>query len=318
MQQLQQSVLLIMSQPSASPRSHSSDGAAVVLQQHSQNEADTAAAAAVQAAGQEIQASSILQQQQSKIGSPGGAAGSSSHPGAYNSSSSHGRTGKAAESVAFTISKKYAVTAEHCVSHVEIGGTVTGELPRSAGSQGKRRLLLKVVYKDEVSDIAVLELQDGEHPKWLQLYTGSVSELPGAILALATYNIALLQELPEFNTGLGIWHAAGVRLGRQQQHLLFSCSAWAGDSGSPLVTPDGLVVGVHVKGINQLVDQFNHLPVAATGPLRVDMLNKSVEAAHNSIEELQAAAAKVAASPASGCLATLLTALPQEWLDRAG
>ena len=63
-------------------------------------------------------------------------------------------------------------------------------------------------------------------------------------------------------------------MSRNEDFLIYSCTSWAGDSGSAVLLINGEVVGVHVMGINQVKEQIDN---KSTVDERLSAIEESVE-----------------------------------------
>jgi V8-like Glu-specific endopeptidase len=85
--------------------------------------------------------------------------------------------------------------------------------------------------------------------------------------------------------------ATGVKLSRQEHHLLYTADTWQGDSGGALVVYSDELVGLHMCGVNALKEKFQQM--------------RSLDERITAVEESLESAAR---SVASGCIALLANA----------
>jgi hypothetical protein len=183
------------------------------------------------------------------------------------------------------VSAQKAVTAAHNLVGLEVGNSVRVFFP---GSEEMLRLVVEV--KDQELDYAVLAT-DGEFNAHLPLYSDPSFTFVGKQLAMCAFQLGVLEDLPDWShSGVAVLPATGVKLSRQQHHLVYSSDTWPGDSGRALVMYHGELVGLHLCGVNALKEKFEQ--------------KRSLQERVSAIEESLESAAQ---SVASGCIALLAT-----------
>jgi len=181
------------------------------------------------------------------------------------------------------VSAQRAVTAAHNLEGLVAGDTVRVRFPQSPA-----KVHLKVEMMDVSLDYAVLST-DAHFSKHLPLYRGPSGSLVGRQLALCAFQLGIHQELHEWSSSsVGVMPATGVKLSRQEHHLMYSSDTWPGDSGGALVMHNGELVGLHLMGVNALKEKLE----------RLQDLEERVTAVEESLES-------AARSVASGCIALL-------------
>ena len=49
-----------------------------------------------------------------------------------------------------------------------------------------------------------------------------------------------------------------MKISKGERYFVYDCSCWPGDSGGALVTYNGLVVGMHLEGVNAAREIIEH------------------------------------------------------------
>jgi hypothetical protein len=121
----------------------------------------------------------------------------------------------------------------------------------------RQQLPLKVMAKNTELDYAVLGATgDTLFSTYPPLYSGSSSSLVGKQLAMCTFH---LSGCDWSSSSVGVMPATGVKLSRQEHHLLYTADMWPGDSRGALVVCSGELVGLHICGVNALKERCEHM-----------------------------------------------------------
>lgn len=190
--------------------------------------------------------------------------------------------------VGVCVSERQAVTAAHNLDGSEVGDSVKVFFPAS-----RQQLWLEVMVKNTELDYAVLgAAEDTLFSTYPPLYSGSSSSLVGKQLAMCAFQLGVHDELSEWSSSsVGVMPATGVKLSRQEHHLLYTADTWPGDSGGALVVYSGELIGLHVCGVNALKERFEQM--------------RSLDERITAVEESLESAARLIAS---GCIALLASA----------
>lgn len=198
--------------------------------------------------------------------------------------------GRECGGVGVCVSARKAVTAVHNLDGLKIGDSVRVFFPVS-----RETSQLVVQVKDNELDYAVLAA-GVEFSTHLPLYSGPSFGLVGKQLAMCAFQLGIHEELPEWShSSLGVMPATGVKLSRQEHHLLYASDTWPGDSGGALVMYNGELVGLHIGGVNALKEKFEK---KRTRKQRMSAVEDSLESAARSV--------------ASGCIALLANVFADE------
>jgi hypothetical protein len=120
------------------------------------------------------------------------------------------------DGVGVCVSAQRAVTAAHNPE-----GLMAGDTVRVCFLGSPAKVQLKVEMMDVSLDYAVL-CTDAQFSKHLPLYSGPSGSLVGRQLALCAFQLGIHQELPEWSSSsVGVMPATGVKLSRQEHHLLY-------------------------------------------------------------------------------------------------
>jgi hypothetical protein len=167
--------------------------------------------------------------------------------------------------VCFFVSKQCAVTCCH---------NVTQKRLRSFGwcRSNSIVLRLRLVFKSKDDDYAMLELEQGDAPAFLEP-TDDKPEI-GAQFILASYSIGIMEHIEEeFKLSITVSSAQINKV--SANHVIYQAPTYAGDSGSALVLRGGKVFGIHLASVNQ-----------ASERLRVQGDKARMTAAEDSIDHL--------------------------------
>eukprot|EP01113_Clastostelium_recurvatum_P048588 TRINITY_DN888_c0_g1_i1.p1 TRINITY_DN888_c0_g1~~TRINITY_DN888_c0_g1_i1.p1 ORF type:complete len:315 (-),score=10.85 TRINITY_DN888_c0_g1_i1:119-1030(-) len=109
---------------------------------------------------------------------------------------------------------------------------------------------LDLIREDPHLDYCIFNVVPGAYsPFYLQGH--SLPPAKGSFCALAAFQIPLTQQLgdvdPNHFLGLSSCHIMKVH----HRHVIFSCEAFAGDSGAALLLVDGEVYAMHLETVNQ-------------------------------------------------------------------
>jgi S1-C subfamily serine protease len=179
--------------------------------------------------------------------------------GSSNSSGSRDSTNSGAstqihtyEGVGVFVSSNRLLTADHVLDDDRpVGSMVDIYNPKL-----RLKLQAQVLSRDSQYDYAVLGY-DGNHPHYLELYLGDPEDLVGESMAMCAFQIRIHEETPEFGASMGVMRAEGVKLSKRKHHLIYTAQAWNGDSGGALVLYEGQLVGLHVEGVNALIEKYD-------------------------------------------------------------
>jgi hypothetical protein len=190
-----------------------------------------------------------------------------------------------------------AVTAAHNLQHAAPRAQfVYGAFGKRAGGTDVPPLFrLRVVSRDDELDVAVLVCDNAYvHPHFLTPFQGSPDKLVGETMALCAFQLALREDLPDFDACLGVMPACAIKVSAMSRHVAYSCTTWSGDSGGALLMHDGQLVGIHLALVNALHETLDR-------KLDVDERLDSVEA---SLDEL-------IRGVSNGCIALLASHIPR-------
>jgi S1-C subfamily serine protease len=190
------------------------------------------------------------------------------------------------EGVGVFVSSNRLLTADHVLDD----DTPEGSMVDIYNPKLRLKLQAKILSRDSQYDYAVLGY-DGNHPHYLELYLGDPEDLVGESMAMCAFQIRIHEETPEFGASMGVMRAEGVKLSKCQHHLIYTAQTWPGDSGGALVLYEGQLVGLHLEGVNALVEKFD----------RLQAMEQRLSAVEDSLEE-------AARSVASGAIALLANA----------
>jgi hypothetical protein len=187
-----------------------------------------------------------------------------------------------------------AVTAAHNLPALRVE-CVFGSFGTDSASEAPRRFGLRVVSRDDELDVAVLVCECAYvHPHFLTPFHGKPSMLTGETMVLCAFQLALREDLPDFDACMGVMPACGIKVSAAQRHVAYSCTTWAGDSGGALLLHDGELVGIHLALVNALHDTLER-------KLAVDEQLDSVEASLNELVR----------GVSNGCVALLASHFPR-------
>lgn len=174
------------------------------------------------------------------------------------------------------IGPKRAVTANHIL--LDHQTRVYATMPEIG-----KVLLLTVVKRVKELDYAILSCED-EHG-FLETYQGDPASLPDARLALCPLSLGVADDVADlminlnladtFDHGISIVPASGVMVSKHNHFLAYTSTMWPSDTGAPLVTRDGELVGLHLDGVSHLQDLTEHETVGV--PTLVGQLDSSVK-----------------------------------------
>ena len=187
-----------------------------------------------------------------------------------------------------------AVTAAHNLSSPTPSSVFCSFGPADTSGAPAEGFRLRVVSRDDELDLAVLECEGSYvHQHFLSPMEGSPDRLVGESMALCAFQLALREDLPEFDASLGVMPAVGIKVSSAARHVVYSCSAWGGDSGGALLLHDGELVGIHLALVNALHETLDR-------KLDVEERLDSVEASLNELVR----------GVSNGCVALLASQFP--------
>jgi V8-like Glu-specific endopeptidase len=167
--------------------------------------------------------------------------------------------------VCFFVSKHRAVTCCHNVTLKRLRSFVWCRSNSDV-------LRLRLVFKSNDDDYAILDLEQGDAPAFLEP-TDDKPEI-GAQFILASYSIGIMEHIKdEFKLSISVSSAQINKV--SANHVVYQAPTYAGDSGSALVLLGGKVFGIHLASVNQ-----------ANERLRVQGAKERMTAAEASIDQL--------------------------------
>ena len=86
-------------------------------------------------------------------------------------------------------------------------------------------------------------------------------------LVLASFQIGIAEYALTFERRLGFCPASDVTISPHGQHLLYICTAFAGDSGAALLLKDGELVGLHMDFANAARERLERMKIELKGGL---------------------------------------------------
>ncbi|DBA73556.1 TPA: hypothetical protein ACH3X2_009799 [Trebouxia sp. C0005] len=171
--------------------------------------------------------------------------------------------------VGIFFSKSKAVTADHNLSVSQgVGTQVVVQIPGL-----HEQLTMAVSARDTEMDYAIL--QSSTDHAYLPVYADPPEQLVGTDLVLAGYCIGIEEYAPMFSRKLGFTKADAITLSNHNNHLLFRCTTFAGDSGAALILKDGCLVGIHQEAVNALRERLQHAKVVKD---RLSEVEQSIDA----------------------------------------
>ena len=135
------------------------------------------------------------------------------------------------------------------------------------------QLTMAVSARDAEMDYAIL--QSSTDHAYLPVYADPPEQLVGTDLVLAGYRIGIEEYAPMFSRKLGFTKADAITLSNHNNHLLFRCTTFAGDSGAALILKDGCLVGIHQEAVNALRERLQHAKVVKD---RLTEVEQSIDA----------------------------------------
>ena len=179
-----------------------------------------------------------------------------------------------------------AVTANHIFADtVQVGQLLYGVVHDLSG--GQTLLELCITQRDAALDSAFLSCPQYSS-FYLRPFSGELSTLQSAGMALCTFKLAVEEELPEFVRSMAVMPAFGVDVGKRRHHLVYTSTTWAGDSGSALLLHDGELVGIHLAVVNSVRESLR---------LKTDFGER--------LDDLESSVNDLIRSIAQGCIALL-------------
>jgi S1-C subfamily serine protease len=156
------------------------------------------------------------------------------------------------------------VTAAHCVRWSGTGGMALGDFFVEAIESGDRKVVAQVYAAEPVADIAVLgALDDQSAPDEAEAFEAWYASVPS--VSLCTTDFPLREPFPAWiRAHTGRWIEA-----RAEQLVVQAASLFlrtregieGGTSGGPVVTEDGLLLGVISSGTTEIGLSRLHLAV---------------------------------------------------------